>query len=108
MFKVKMSSKARAQEAMMQMYDTFVRKPNLMEQSLYSLNKARKTMREAMGLTLDDNIEYALERYMLMHDFLVQAEKIENKLTTKEKQLKIALSNSFGFGGNNATIIIGK
>ena len=138
MFKVKMSSKARAQEAMMQMYDIFVRKPNLMEKypenmmkamgyfeifyvqqlddkkksikkfkkeypnintalrkkikSLYSLNKARKTMRESMGLTLDDNIEYALERYMLMHDFLVQAEKIENKLTTKEKKIKKASS----------------
>jgi len=138
MFKVKMSSKARAQEAMMQMYDTFVRKPNLMEKypenmmkamgyfeifyiqqlddkkrsikkfkekypnintalrkkikSLYSLNKARKTMRESMALTLDDNIEYALKRYMLMHDFLVQAKKIENKLTTKEKKIKKASS----------------
>ena len=133
-----MSSKARAQEAMMQMYDIFVRKPNLMEKypenmmkamgyfeifyiqqlddkkksikkfkenypnidkalrkrikSLYSLNEARKKMRKSMALTLDDDVEVALERYMLMHNFLEQAEKIESKLTNKEKKLKKASS----------------
>ena len=134
MFKVKMSSKGKAREAMMNMYDTFVKKPKLMEKypenmmkamgyfeifynqqlddkkksikkfkenypninwktkknvkTLYSLNKARETMRESMSLSLDDKIEDALERYMLMHDFLAQAKKLENKLTTKEKKLK--------------------
>jgi len=103
MFKVKMSSKGRAQEAMMKMYDVFVIKKNLMEkypedlmramgyfeffymqqlddekktikkfkekypdirkglkkkmQGLYSLNQARKSMRESMALTLDDDPE---------------------------------------------------
>ena len=42
---------------------------------LYSLNQARKSMREAMALTLDDDTEVALERYMLMHNFLAQGEK---------------------------------
>ena len=38
-------------------------------QSLYSLNQARKSMREAMGLTLDDDPEEALKRYMVMYNF---------------------------------------
>ena len=134
MFKISMSTKGRAQKAMMEMYDVFVRKKNLMEkypenmmramgyfeffymdqldvkkksikkfketypdinkshkktmQSLYSLNQARKSMREAMGLTLDDDPEEALERYMLMYNFLVQGEKKIEKLTKNEKKLK--------------------
>ena len=134
MFKVEMSSKGRAQKAMMKMYDVFVRKKNLMEkypedlmramgyfeffymqqledekktikkfkekypdiskglkkkmQSLYSLNQARKSMREAMALTLDDDPEIALERYMLMYNFLGQGEKETHKLTKNEKKTK--------------------
>ena len=44
--------------------------------SLYSLNQARKTMRESMGLTLNDDVQDALQRYMLMHDLLSQAKKV--------------------------------
>ena len=57
-------------------------------QALYSLNQARKSMREAMALTLDDDTEVALERYMLMHNFLGQGEKKTEKLTKNEKKLK--------------------
>ena len=57
-------------------------------QALYSLNQARKSMREAMALTLDDDTEVALERYMLMHNFLAQGEKKTEKLTKNEKKLK--------------------
>ena len=53
--------------------------------SLYSLNQARKAMRESMGLTLDDDPEIALEHYMIMYNFLSQGEKITNKLTSPEK-----------------------
>ena len=56
--------------------------------SLYSLNQARKTMRESMGLTLNDDIQDALERYMLMHNFLSQAKKETVKLNNKEKKLR--------------------
>ncbi len=56
--------------------------------SLYSLNQARKTMRNSMGLTLDDDVQVALKRYMLMHDFLNQAKKIVVKLTVNEKKLR--------------------
>ena len=57
-------------------------------QSLYTLNQARKSMREAMGLTLDDDPEKALERYMLMYNFLGQGEKETHNLTQNEKKLK--------------------
>ena len=43
--------------------------------SLYSLNQARKSMRESMGLTLKEDPEVALEYYMTMHNFLGQGEK---------------------------------
>ena len=62
-------------------------------QSLYSLNQARKSMREAMGLTLNDDPEVALERYMSMHNFLEQGEKSINKLTKDEKRLKKKSAN---------------
>ena len=56
--------------------------------SLYSLNQARKSMRESMGLTLEDDVQDALKRYMLMHDFLGQAKKETIKLSSKEKKLR--------------------
>jgi len=56
--------------------------------TLYSLNQARKKMREAMGLTLDDNVEMALDRYMVMYNVLSKAEKKRNKLTSSEKRFK--------------------
>ena len=55
--------------------------------NLYALNKARKSMRESIGLTLEDETEEALKRYMDMHDFLIQGEKKTNKLSSKEKKL---------------------
>ena len=139
MFEISMSSKARAKESMMKMYDVFVRNKGLMEkyperlmramgyfelfymdqldekrdeikrfkknypniskglkkkmQSLYSLNQARKSMREAMGLTLNDDPEVALDRYMAMHNFLEQGEKSINKLTKDERRLKKKSAN---------------
>ena len=56
--------------------------------SLYTLNQARKTMRESMGLTLEDDVQDALKRYMLMHNFLSQAKKETVKLSPQEKKLR--------------------
>ena len=56
--------------------------------SLHSLNQARKSMRESIGLTLNDDSEEALERYMHMHNFLAKGEKTKQSLKKKEKQLK--------------------
>ena len=44
-------------------------------QSLFSLTQAKKSMRKSIGLTLDDKIEDALEKYMHMHNFLIQGGK---------------------------------
>ena len=134
LFKVKGSSEAMAKDAMMKMYDTFVRKPGLMEKypenmmkamayfeifynyqlkekkrslekfeknypdiswktkkdikSLYSLNFAKKSMREALSLNMESKLEDALVRYVFMHDFLKPAEKTRHKLSRKEKKLK--------------------
>ena len=68
--------------------------------SLYSLNQARKTMRESMGLTLKDDVQVALKRYMTMHKFLKQAEKETIKLTPLEKKLR-KQSNKFKTNLNN-------
>lgn len=62
-------------------------------QSLYSLTQAKKSMREFVGLTLNEGIEEALIKYMHMHDFLVQGTKSKNKLTTTEKKLKRESTN---------------
>ena len=56
--------------------------------TLYSLNQARKSMRESIGLTLNDDLGEALERYMHMHDFLAKGVKSKQKLTKNEKKLK--------------------
>ena len=56
--------------------------------SLYSLMQAKKSMRESIGLTLNDNLEDALVKYMHMHDFLSEGIKSKNKLTGEQKKLK--------------------
>ena len=44
-------------------------------------------MRKSVGLTLENDAETALQRYMDMHDFLIQGEKKINKLNSTEKKL---------------------
>ena len=61
--------------------------------SLHSLTQAKKSMRESVGLTLDESIEEAMIKYMHMHDFLVQGTKSKNKLTTNEKKIKKESAN---------------
>lgn len=62
-------------------------------QSLYSLTQAKKTMRKSVGLTLNDNIDVALIKYMHMHDFLAKGTKSKNDLTSNEKKLKKESTN---------------
>lgn len=57
-------------------------------QSLYSLNEAKKSMRKSMALSHSEDIMIALDRYMLMHNFLKPAKKQEHKLLYSEKKLK--------------------
>ncbi|MDC0438969.1 SHOCT domain-containing protein [Candidatus Pelagibacter sp.] len=62
-------------------------------QSLYSLTQAKKSMRESVGLTLNDDIDEALIKYMHMYDFLSEGTKSKKKLSTKEKKLKKESTN---------------
>ena len=56
--------------------------------TLYSLNEARKSMRESLSLNMDNSLEESLNRYVFMHNFLQPAEKITHQLSSGEKKLK--------------------
>ena len=56
--------------------------------TLYSLNLAKKSMRNALSLNMDNSLKESLDRYVFMYDFLKPAEKITHKLSTKEKKLR--------------------
>ena len=57
--------------------------------TLLSLNKARKSMREAVGLTLDDSAEEAINRFWLMNEYLskgkVKTIQTDTKISKKKK-----------------------
>ena len=55
---------------------------------LYGLTKAKKSMREAVGLTLEDDINVVIQRYYVLHKLLNQAEIKTIKLTKEEKYKK--------------------
>ena len=54
---------------------------------LYSLNKARKSMREALGLSLDDDIQKVLATQITMYKLFSQNDTSKNKLTKEEKKI---------------------
>ena len=54
-------------------------------QKIYGLNKARKSMREALGLSLENTPEEAIERYYVLYKLLNQAEIKIIKLSKQEK-----------------------
>ena len=54
-------------------------------QKIYSLNKARKSMREALGLSLENSPEEAIERYYVLYKLLNQAVIKETKLSQEDK-----------------------
>ena len=56
--------------------------------TLYSLNVAKKSMRNSLSLNMDNNLEESLDRYVFMHNFLQSAEKITHLLSPGEKKLK--------------------
>ena len=57
-------------------------------QKIYSLNKARKTMREAVGLSLNDDVQKALLTYYTMHKLFKQSNTTVIKLTKEEKKIR--------------------
>ena len=52
---------------------------------IYGLNKARKSMRESLGLSLDNTPEEAIERYYVLYKLLNQSEIKTIKLSKEEK-----------------------
>ena len=57
---------------------------------IYGLNKARKAMRKALGLSLEKTPEEAIERYYVLYKLLKQAELIELDITKDDnKNIKI-------------------
>ena len=54
-------------------------------QKIYGLNKARKSMREAIGLSLENSPEEVIKRYYVLYKLLNQAEIKTIKLTKEEK-----------------------
>ena len=56
-------------------------------QKLYSLNKARKSMREALGLNLNDDMSKVLSTQLTMYKLLNQSKTSINKLTREEKKI---------------------
>ena len=54
---------------------------------LYGLNKAKKSMREALGMSLNDSPETAIKRYYTLYKLLNQAEIKTIKISKEEKKL---------------------
>ena len=52
---------------------------------LYGLNKAKKSMREALGLSLNDSPEIAIKTYYTLYKLLNQAEIKSIKISREEK-----------------------
>ena len=73
---------------------TFIEKqPNIRQHTrkaikkIYGLNKARKSMREALGFTLEDDVQEVLKTYFVLSQLFSQGEKIIIKLNSKEKKI---------------------
>ena len=62
-------------------------------QKIYNLNKARKTMREALGLTFDDDPKKVLDSYYTMYKLFSQSKTEEIKLS-KEESEKIKINSN--------------
>ena len=54
--------------------------------TIYGLSKAKKSMREAVGLSLNDDVEVAIQRYYVLYKLLNQAEIKTAKLSSEEKK----------------------
>ena len=62
-------------------------------QKIYGLSKAKKSMREALGLSLDDSEEVAIQRYYVLYKLLNQAE-IQTVKLSKEEEKNAKLHNN--------------
>ena len=54
---------------------------------IYGLNKARKAMRNALGFTLEDDVQEVLKTYYVLSQLFSLGEKEDIKLSSEEKRL---------------------
>ena len=73
---------------------TFIKKqPNIdtntrkVIKKIYGLNKARKSMRNTLGFTLEDDVQDVLKNYYVLSQLFSLGEKITIKLNFKEKKM---------------------
>ena len=56
-------------------------------QKIYGLNKARKSMRKALGFTLEDDLQEVLTAYVTLAKLFEKGDKITLKLNSEEKKI---------------------
>lgn len=56
-------------------------------QKIYGLNKARKSMRKALGFTIDDNVDEVLNTYTTLAKLFSKGNKVTLKQTKEEKKV---------------------
>ncbi len=54
---------------------------------MYGLNKVRKTMRNALGFKIEDDVQDVLNTYYTLNKLFSQGEKVKKKLTKDEKKI---------------------
>ena len=69
-------------------YPSWDSNTNKTMRKLYSLNKARKSMRNALGFSLEDDTEKVLLGYDTMYKLFKQSETSKNKLNKKDKEIR--------------------
>ena len=69
-------------------YPSWDANTNATMRKLYSLNKARKSMRGALGYSLEDDTEKVLLAYHTMYKLFNQSETTKNKLNKDEKKIR--------------------
>lgn len=68
-------------------YPSWDANTNTTMRKIYSLNKARKSMRNALGFSLEDDVYTVLLGYDTMYKLFKQSETSKNKLSKNEKKL---------------------
>ena len=60
---------------------------------IYGLNKVRKSMRQSVGLSLNDDVETTLKNYFVLYKLLNQADIETLKISREEKKIRKIHSN---------------
>lgn len=86
-------------------YPTWDSHTNKTMQKIHSLNKARKSMRNALGFTLEDDVYKVLTGYSTMFKLFKQSETSKNKLNKNDKKLNIIHNDISKLTGKAKTLL---